>query len=273
MSNFDRDAFRDFEKAAHGSKAESYHDRFSAVTNRAIEPLLEAAQVSASTRLLDVASGPGHLAGIAAGRGAAVIGTDLAPQMVALATKLYPAVTFREASADQLPFANGSFDAATCAFGVGHFPDAPGVVAEMARVLAPGGRMALAWWEGFARNRINGIFYDVMTQLAVTAAGAVPAGPPMDRYSDRDRFAALLREAGLKDVSVEPVTFMHPVKDVDQLWNIAMGSFARASSVIGVQTEAMQRKIKAAVAEHAARYATADGLAIPVAFMVVSGSR
>ena len=53
----DLDAFRDFERAAHDRLAKTYHDAFSVVTERAIEPLLDAAQVGAGTRLLDVASG------------------------------------------------------------------------------------------------------------------------------------------------------------------------------------------------------------------------
>lgn len=273
MTSFDAAAFRDFERAAHGRKASSYHDLFSAVTGRAVAPLLDAVKVRARTRLLDVASGPGHLAAEAAQRGANVTGVDLAPEMVALASRLYPHVTFREAQAERLPFADRSFDAVTCAFGAGHFPEPERVVAEFARVLAPGGITALAWWAGFDRNRINGVFHETILKLGITAAGAVPAGPPVDRFSDRERFAGLLRGAGLSGVQVNEVAFDHALRDADALWAMAMGSFARASAVIGAQSEAVQREIKVAVAQAAARYKTTDGLAIPVAFLIASGVR
>jgi hypothetical protein len=52
-----------------------------------------------------------------------------------------------------------------------------------------------------------------------------------------------------------------------------MGSFARASSLIRAQSEDMQRTIRAAVAEVARRYEQADGLHIPIAFLVVSARR
>lgn len=243
------------------------------MTGHAIEPLLDAAQVVAGTRLLDVAAGPGHLAGRAVQRGARVIGVDLAPAMVKLAAKLHPGVTFREASAEHLPFLDRSFDAVTCAFGVGHFPDAPQVVAEIVRVLAPGGWATLAWWDRFAHNRINGIFYDAMTRLKIAAPDAVPAGPPIDQFSDRERLAQLLRGAGLTSVRVEQVSLSHPLRDADALWTMAMGSFARASSVIAAQSEAVRREIRTAVSEAASRYATSNGLAIPVAFLVASGTR
>jgi len=273
MPDFDAEAFRRFEREAHGRKAVSYHERFAAVTQRAIAPLLDAARVGAGTRLLDVAAGPGHLAAAAARRGARVTGVDLAPEMVAIACRLYPTVTFQEAQAEQLPFPDGSFDAVTCAFGVGHFPEPECVLAEFSRVLAPGGVAALAWWDGFARNRINGIFHETILLLGVSAPHAVPAGPPMDRYSDGVRFAELLDSAGLEEVAIGEVSFEHRVHDADELWMMAMGSFARASSLIGAQSEAVQRDIRAAVGAAASRYATADGLAIPVAFLIASGMR
>lgn len=273
MPDFDAEAFRRFEREAHGRKATSYHERFAAVTERAIAPLLDAARVGAGTNLLDVAAGPGHLAAAAARRGARVTGVDLAPEMVAIASRLHPNVSFREASAEQLPFPDGSFDAVTCAFGVGHFPEPERVLTEFARVLAPGGVAALAWWDGFARNRINGIFHETILELGISAPGAVPAGPPMDRFSDGACFEELLCSAGLEDVRIGAVSFEHRMRDVDELWSMAMGSFARASSLIAAQTEADQRGIRAAVGTAASRHATADGLAIPVAFLIACGTR
>ena len=66
QSQFDLEAFRNFERNTHDKLAESYYDAFSAVTNSAIEPLLKAAHVGNGTRLLDVATGPGTLAAMAA---------------------------------------------------------------------------------------------------------------------------------------------------------------------------------------------------------------
>src|SRR6478672_8666344 len=105
QSQIDLEAFRNFERAAHDKLAESYHDAFSVVTDRAIEPLLGAVHVGHGARLLDVATGPGTLAARAAERGAHVVGIDIAPAMIALAHALHPRLDFREASAEDLPFA------------------------------------------------------------------------------------------------------------------------------------------------------------------------
>lgn len=159
QSQIDLEAFRNFEKAVHDHLAESYHDAFSAVTSRAIAPLLEAARVANGSRLLDVATGPGTLAAEAARRGARVIGIDIAPAMIALAHALHPHLDIREGNAEDLPFASSSFDAVVSAFGVGHFSRPEVVLSEFARVLVPGGRVALSWWDGFDKNRINGLFF------------------------------------------------------------------------------------------------------------------
>src|SRR5262245_11497114 len=82
----DPKAFRDFERAVHNSNANTYHDLFRVVTERAIAPLLDATGVGPGMRFLDVAAGPGGLAGEAARRGARATGVDLAPAMVALAS-------------------------------------------------------------------------------------------------------------------------------------------------------------------------------------------
>lgn len=270
----DADAFRGFERDAHSRIADSYNDRFAAITDRASEPLLDAAKAGAGTRLLDVAAGPGRMTRAAAARGAKAVGIDLAPAMLAVARAQYPDIEFREASADALPFADGAFDAVVCAFGLGHFPDAERVIAECRRVLTPGGVVALSWWEGFARNRINGIFHETLTRLKVSApAGLLPPGPPMDRCSDPDAFADFLRAASFEDISIAPVTFTHRLRNADELWELAMGSFARASSLIRAQSEDMQRIIYAAVSETAQQYAQDDGLHIPIAFLVASGMK
>jgi SAM-dependent methyltransferase len=273
QSESDLEAFRNFEKTAHDRLAKTYHDAFSAVTNRAIEPLLDAAQVRKGTRLLEVASGPGTLAGRAAERGALVVGTDIAPSMVVLARTLHPSLDFREASAEDLPSATASFDSVISSFGIGHFSKPDRVLAEFVRVLVPKGRAALSWWDGFGQNRINGIFFDVMNELGVKTAGALPAGPSVDQFSDPDKFAAILRAAGFGAIRIDYVSFSHTIRNVDELWDLALGSFARISTVIRAQSTDAQQRIRKAVEQKALLYASANGLEIPIAFRVVSGMR
>jgi len=269
----DIDAFRKFERDAHDRIAGSYNDLFAAVTDNAIAPLLDAVEPIAERRLLDVAAGPGRLTRAAANRGAVPVGCDLAPAMVELARRLHPDLHFDEASVDALPYADGSFGAAVCSFGIGHFPDTERAISELSRVVASDGLVALSWWERFTRNRINGIFHEVLAKLGVSAPGLLPQGPPMDRFSDPQALADFLRAGGLRDVQVDSVVSTHRLAGFDELWELAMGSFARASSLIRVQTSDMQKTIRQAVAASAQEYARADGLHIPISFLVASGRK
>lgn len=273
QSQIDLEAFRNFEKATHDKLAESYHDAFSAVTDKAIEPLLKSAQVGDGTRLLDVATGPGTLAAKAAERGAHAIGIDIAPAMIALAQTLHPHLDFREGSAEDLPFVASSFDAVVSSFGVGHFSRPERVLAEFARVLIPKGRVALSWWDGFGKNRINGIFFEAINELGISAPGALPVGPAVDRFSDPNQFAAILRAAGFDVAGIDYISFSHSLGSVDELWNLALGSFVRVSTVIGAQSADVQQKIRSKVEQIAQQYASATGLQIPIAFRVIVGVR
>lgn len=94
-------------------------------------------------RALDVAPGAGHTAGALGDAGVGtVVATDTAPAMVATAVETY-GVEGCVADAERLPFATETFDAVSCRIAAHHFPAPEQFVAEAARVLAPGGVLAL----------------------------------------------------------------------------------------------------------------------------------
>jgi len=105
--------------------------------------------LSSGKTLLDVACGAGGPAlRIAARTGCSVVGIDLYEQAVRTASSmavqrgLAQRAEFRTADAGgRLPFSDASFDAITCIDAINHFPDRPGVIAEWARLLKPGGRL------------------------------------------------------------------------------------------------------------------------------------
>ncbi len=100
--------------------------------------------VGPAERALDVATGAGHTAGALIEGGAdSVVATDAAPGMVATATRAFPDVAGVVCDAEWLPFDADSFDAVTCRIAAHHFPDPEEFVAEVARVLEPGGTLAL----------------------------------------------------------------------------------------------------------------------------------
>src|SRR4051794_20563435 len=202
LSSSEAERLRAFERRGHDALADSYHAFFSSVTALAATPLLDAVQLRPGTRLLDVASGPGALTAEAARRGARPVGVDLSPRMTELAQRLYPAIEFREADVERLPFPDHAFDAVVCAFGLGHFPQPEVAVAECVRTLSPGGCIAFAWWDDPARQRIQGIFREAIAEVGVSAPPDVPQGHNVFRFSDPGEFLRLLQRAGLTDVAV-----------------------------------------------------------------------
>jgi SAM-dependent methyltransferase len=269
----DCEAFRDFERAAHDRVAGGYRDFFEPVTRGTIAALLDAAGVRAGSRVLDVATGPGGVAAAAAARGASrVVGADLSPRMVALAASLHPEVSFREADAEALPFEAGAFDAVVSNFGLGHFPGPERAVAEFARVLARGGLAAVTWWQVPALNRVNGVFFDAVSQAQAPPAD-LPAGPPLFRFSDEAELRSVLSGTGLADVIVREVTWAHPVPSADEWWRGGLGSLARASATILGQEPAMQRRIRAAFDSLVTPYASGGAFRVPCAAWVASGRK
>ena len=119
------------------------------------ESLAEAADIRAGERVLDVAAGNGNATLAAARRFAEVTSTDYVPELLAKGRTRAAAeglrVDFRIADAEDLPFEDGSFDAALSTFGAMFTPDHTRPAREMLRVVRSGGRIGLANWtpEGF----------------------------------------------------------------------------------------------------------------------------
>lgn len=111
--------------------------------------IVEAAGLTGSELVLDVATGAGHTALACARHAARVVAIDLTPAMLATAADLAASrrvanIEFREADAAHLPFDEATFDAVTCRVAAHHFADVRRVIDEVWRVLRPGGRFILA---------------------------------------------------------------------------------------------------------------------------------
>ncbi|MBV8539619.1 MAG: methyltransferase domain-containing protein [Pseudonocardiales bacterium] len=121
----------------------------------AAEALVQALDVGPGQTVLDVAAGTGNVALAAARRGAAVTAADLTLRMLELGRARAEVegieVSWVEADAEDLPFADGSFDFVTSAFGVMFAPRPEAVVTEAARVLRPGGLLGMVnpTWDGY----------------------------------------------------------------------------------------------------------------------------
>lgn len=173
-----------------------------------------AADISLGSRALDVCTGTGDLAFELADRvgpNGSVIGVDFSEQMLARATAKAAAngapATFQVADALELPFGDSEFDGATVAFGARNLSDLDRGLAEMARVVRPGGRVVVLEITTPQRLRaLNGLWFDrVVPRLGGLIGGDraayryLPASAK--RFPPPPELATRMTEAGLTDVS------------------------------------------------------------------------
>ena len=107
-------------------------------------PVLERVAAGGAGRALDVACGTGRHVGNLLRLGFDTCGVDATDAMLARARSKHPDARFEHASWDALPFADGEFDIITCSLALCHSPAVAGPIAEMARVLAPGGTLLIS---------------------------------------------------------------------------------------------------------------------------------
>lgn len=159
--------------------------------------------------ILEVAAGTGVVTRALLARlpvGARLVATDLSPPMVNLGAALLGSdarLEWREADAQALRFADASFDAVVCQFGLMFFPDKPLAMREARRVLRPGGTLLLNTWDALESNAYASVTIETLAQL-------YPADPPRFfygpyAYSDPAVIGSLLAGAGFVDVVVEHV--------------------------------------------------------------------
>ncbi|HEX6014082.1 MAG TPA: methyltransferase domain-containing protein [Geminicoccaceae bacterium] len=269
----DADAFKAFEAERWGAKAESYDRLTGQVTRRLVEPLLDAAGVRAGTRVLDVATGPGHLAAAAAARGAKVTGVDIAAGMLAVAAARHPQVEFVQADAEALPFPPAEFDAVVGAFVMNHLPRPEVAVAGFASVLTRGGRAAFTVWDGPPRSRLITLLGEAVRATGVDPAGAIPAGPDSFRFAADAEFAALLRGGGLTDVGVETIDLIHAGDNPDALWEGMLGGSVRGAGLVEAQDGPTRERIRLEFGRLVEELRDGGRYRIPIAVKLASGRK
>ncbi|HYM67670.1 MAG TPA: bifunctional demethylmenaquinone methyltransferase/2-methoxy-6-polyprenyl-1,4-benzoquinol methylase UbiE [Patescibacteria group bacterium] len=161
---------------------------------------------------LDVACGSGKLtAELArlAGAEGNVVGLDFSPQMLEMARREHPGIEFREGDALNLPFEPGRFDAATIAFGLRNLADPVRGLAEMLRVLRPGGRAVVLEFVRPPRGPV-GFAYRLYLRTVLPVVGGVLSGDraayrylsdTVDSYRTPDELKKLAIAAGWADVT------------------------------------------------------------------------
>jgi SAM-dependent methyltransferase len=181
-------------REAYDAAADTYADLFrdslrdSPLDRAMLAVFAEAVTASGNIRVADLGCGPGHVTAYLAGLGLALSGVDASPAMVELARRACPGLPFEVGSMAELSLADGVLGGALSRWSIIHTPpqDVPSILAEVARVLAPGGHLLICFSASEGPAHPAQVFDH-------TVAPAYRWWP--------DHLAALLRAAGLTEVA------------------------------------------------------------------------
>jgi SAM-dependent methyltransferase len=262
-----------------------YWEKHSATVRRLFAPisaaLIRSAHIGSGQRVLDVAGGAGEpsfeIAANVYPHGS-VVCTDAADEMVAAARRLANQqaihhIEFASCSADSLPFAEASFDAAVSRLGAMFFEDVRQALGEMLRVVKPGGRVALAVWSDREQNPFFSIVTDVMARYIPTPPEDEDA-PGAFRFARPGKLSGLLAQAGAASVEEQVVDFhMEAALTPAEFWRLRSElSDSLRSKVARLSPDELAQVIEE-VERRVAAFVEGGRLNMPSRFIIVSGRR
>jgi len=245
--------FKTADAASYASLAEAFA-RFSLITTQPLaRTVVDQALIRPGERVLDIGTGSGIVAIEVASRlgtGGRIVGIDLSREMLtqaALHARHAPGsdrIALTETDAEHLPFPNAAFDCIVSLFALLHFPNPARALAEMRRVLKPGGRLVLGIgsrppltsWKGLRHyaSRVPDAIGERTGRLLVAPAflERVVSGVIPDRHDREETELAsnramrvpetlrLVRDAGFADLRSDWSAHQIAFDDVDQFWEL-----------------------------------------------------
>lgn len=173
--------------------------------------------LSPGMRVLDIACGTGIVARVIAerlGDGATIVGLDMNPAMIAVAEQAASSeghsIRWEVGTADALPFPDGSFDLVTIQQALQFFPDQPAALRECARVLTPGGMLAISIWSSLDKQGLQRPYAEAIERVTGSPSMHAPYGK-----ASQESLHALLSGAGFSHVVIEEVRIEVTFDDPD----------------------------------------------------------
>jgi SAM-dependent methyltransferase len=191
--------------------------------------------------------------------------------MVGIATRMFSQIKFREGDAQNLPFADKTFDRVLANFALLHLTKPERACAEAFRVLKPGGTFGFTTWARIEENPFVKLVDDAL-QAHANLDVSLPHGPPYYLFETPEAFRAALERAGFDGASmkfkVHRIEWKVPTAGF--VFDAELNAGVRTAGLLAQQTPEALSAIQAAIAEGVRPYAVGDGFAIPKGAYVVA---
>lgn len=248
------------------------YDEISRSIADAIEHAVERLQPRSGERILDLATGTGWGSRIIAQRfpGVSITGADIAEQMLEHARAVAAAqrleIEYRHADAEQLPFADGSFDAVVSTFGVMFAGKPEPAAAELGRVIRKGGRLVLATW----RHDSN-VFHMFGVMKPFMPAPPQPPPPSPFAWGKHERLHELLDRDF--DLEIEEGTNHFRYASGEQAWNLWVNHYGPSRALAANLDDARRAEFRRAMIAWHETFPSPLGYDQPRDYVITRGVR
>lgn len=222
-----------------GGVATAYDEEVSRFTRNYADQVVEQVGVQQGQRVLDIAAGSGSATFSLLDRGAEVVATDYAPEMIDrlnahLSQEGREDVETIVMDAQDLKFADATFDAAVSVFGFMFFPDKQKGFDEMFRVVKPGGRAGIAVWAEGSKVFPIAVFGQTLKELLPDWQPPVP--PPIFSLADPELVRSHMSKSGFQDVEVASWTGTFEADSAEDYYS----NLSKASPVFTAMADLMR---------------------------------
>jgi SAM-dependent methyltransferase len=266
-------AFDEYERRTWAGRAAAFAGSFARLCAYPVPQLLDAAAIREGIRVLDVGTGTGTVAAAAYERGAKVTAVDAEPSMVELAGQAVPSAEVLTAVLPELPFKDGVFDAVVGNFVLNHVGRPKDALAELRRVVRPGGRIALTIWAVPAPAG-QALLGRAVEAVGVTRPSHLPPLAAEDDFPrDPDGLTRLMTSAGLREAVCETLRWEHRAS-AEEWWSGPAAGVAFIGQLLLSQPEETRAEIKRQFDVLSQEFLGEDGqLVLPHAALVASACR